>query len=64
MSKAQTPEPAKRPPNDRGQGRKPKAPEQRMVVVPLRMTPEQKAKLTTLGGAKWVRTKLDEQPDQ
>ena len=52
----------KRPPNDRGQGRKPKAPEQRMVVVPLRMTPEQKAKLTTLGGAKWVRAKLDEQP--
>ena len=54
----------KRPPNDRGQGRKPKAPEQRMVIVPLRMTPEQKAKLTTLGGAKWVRAKLDEQPDQ
>ena len=54
----------KRPPNDRGQGRKPKAPEQRMVVVPLRMTPEQKAKLTTLGGAKWVRAKLDEQPDK
>lgn len=59
-----TENPTKRPPNDRGQGRKPKAPEQRMVVVPLRMTPEQKAKLTTLGGAKWVRTKLDEQPDQ
>ena len=54
----------KRPPNDRGQGRKPKAPEQRMVVVPLRMTTEQKAKLTTLGGAKWVRAKLDEQPDK
>lgn len=52
----------KRPPNDRGQGRKPKAPEQRMVVVPLRMTPEQKAKLTTVGGAKWVRAKLDELP--
>ena len=53
----------KRPPNDRGQGRKPKAPEQRMVVVPLRMTPEQKAKLTTLGGAKWVRERIDEQPE-
>jgi len=52
----------KRPPNDRGQGRKPKAPEQRMVVVPLRMTPAQKDKLTALGGAKWVRAKLDEQP--
>ena len=50
----------KRPPNDRGQGRKPKAPEQRMVVVPLRMTPAQKDKLTTQGGAKWVRDRLDE----
>ncbi len=54
--------PPKRPPNNRGQGRKPEG--ERMVVVPLRMTPEQKAKLTTLGGAKWVRAKLDELPDQ
>lgn len=54
----------KRPPNDRGQGRKPKPPEQRMVVVPLRMTPSQKVKLNALGGAKWVRERLDEQPDQ
>ena len=53
----------KRPPNDRGQGRKPKPEGERMVIVPLRMTPEQKAKLTTLGGAKWVRAKLDELPD-
>ena len=52
----------KRPPHDRGQGRKPIKPGGRMVVVPLRMTPEQKSKLTTLGGAKWVRAKLDEQP--
>jgi len=28
------------------------------------LTGEQKAKLTTLGGAKWVRAKLDELPDQ
>ena len=54
----------KRPPNDRGQGRKPIKPGELMVVVPLRMTPEQKANLTTLGGAKWVRAKLDEQPDK
>ena len=54
----------KRPPNDRGQGRKPIKPGELMVVVPLRMTPEQKAKLTTLCGATWVRDKLDEQPDQ
>ena len=25
--------------------------------------PEQKAKLTTLGGAKWVRERIDEQPE-
>lgn len=28
----------------------------------MRMTPKQKAKLTTVGGAKWVRAKLDELP--
>ena len=28
----------------------------------MRMTPEQKVKLTTVGGAKWVRAKLDELP--
>lgn len=54
--------PQKRPPNNRGQGRKPKPEGERMVVVPLRMTPAQKDKLTTLGGAKWVRAKLDETP--
>jgi hypothetical protein len=35
-----------------------------MVVVPLRMTHAQKDKLTTLGGAKWVRDRLDESPGQ
>lgn len=59
-----TDNPPKRPPNDRGQGRKPIKPGELMVVVPLRMTPEQKAKLTTLGGAEWVRAKLDEQLDK
>ena len=55
-----TPEnPTKRPPNDRGQGRKPIEPGQRMVVVPIRLTAAQKATLKTLGGAKWVREKLD-----
>ena len=57
-----TENPPKRPPSDRGQGRKPIKPGERMVVVPLRMTHEQKAKLTTLGGARWVRARLDEQP--
>lgn len=54
----------KRPPNDRGQGRKPKPEGGRMVVVPLRMTPAQKDKLANLGGAKWVRDRLDESPGQ
>ena len=58
-----TENPTQRPPNDTGQGRNPIIPGELMVVVPLRMTPEQKAKLTTLGGAKWVRAKLDEQPE-
>ena len=54
-----TENPTKRPPSDRGQGRKPIAPWQRMVVVPIRLTTAQKATLKTLGGAKWVREKLD-----
>lgn len=49
----------KRQPSDRGQGRKPIAPGQRMVVVPIRLTTAQKETLKTLGGAKWVREKLD-----
>ncbi len=59
-----TENPPKRPPHDRGQGRKPKPEGERMVVVPLRMTHAQKDKLTTLGGAKWVRDRLDESPGQ
>ena len=55
-----TENPTKRPPNDRGQGRKPIAPGQLMVVVPIRLTPAQKDTIKTLGGAKWVRDKLDE----
>lgn len=54
----------KRPPNDRGQGRKPKPVEELKVVVPLRLSPKHKAKLKALGGAEWVRAKLDELPDQ
>lgn len=52
-----------RPPSDRGQGRKPVPAERRMVVVPIRLTPDQKTKLNDLGNAKWVRAKLDEVPD-
>lgn len=55
-----TENPPKRPPNDRDQGRKPIVPGQLMVVVPIRLTPAQKDTLKMLGGAKWVREKLDE----
>lgn len=43
----------------RGQGRKPLG-DAPMVVVPLRMSPKQKAKLAQLGGAAWVRGKIDQ----
>ena len=43
----------------RGQGRKPVKQGEETVTVSLRMTPEQRAKLSRLGGAEWVRTKID-----
>lgn len=43
----------------RGQGRKPVKQGEDTVTVSLRMTPEQRAKLARLGGAEWVRTKID-----
>jgi len=43
----------------RGQGRKPVKQGEETVTVSLRMTPEQRAKLARLGGAEWVRTKID-----
>jgi hypothetical protein len=49
----------KRPPSDRGQGRKPLSPEDHTVTVSLRMTQAQREKLTLLGGAPWVREKID-----
>lgn len=48
----------KRPPNDRGQGRKPLSEEDQTVTVSLRMTATLREKLTRLGGAKWVREKI------
>lgn len=45
--------------NDRGQGRKPLKEGVDSVIVPIRMTPAQKAKLKLLGGAQWVRDKID-----
>ena len=46
----------------RGQGRK-LAGKQKMVVAPIRLEPEQKDKLQRLGGAKWIRRKIDAEPE-
>ncbi|CAH0354081.1 hypothetical protein [Aquabacterium sp. CECT 9606] len=43
----------------RGQGRKPLKEGQESVIVPLRMTADQKEKLARLGGAQWVRDRID-----
>ena len=43
----------------RGQVRKPVKQGEETVTISLRMTPEQRAKLARLGGAEWVRTKID-----
>jgi hypothetical protein len=50
---------AKRPPNNRGQGRKRLSADDDTVTVSLRMTPTQREKLALLGGAPWVREKID-----
>lgn len=46
-------------PNDRGQGRKPIKPGEETVTVCLRVTPAQREKLKALGGAEWVRDRID-----
>lgn len=43
----------------RGQGRKPVAEGQQTVTVSLRMTEAQRDKLALLGGAEWVRQRID-----
>lgn len=44
----------------RGQGRKPLQAGEVTVPATLRMTPSQRAKLRRLGGAAWVRARIDE----
>lgn len=44
----------------RGQGRKPKPEGEAMLPVTLKMLPQQKEKLARLGGATWVRKKIDD----
>lgn len=43
----------------RGQGRKPVAEGEPTITVSLRMTANQRDKLARLGGAKWVRQRID-----
>lgn len=43
----------------RGQGRKPVKQGEQTVTVSLRMTVSQRDKLTRLGGAEWVRQRID-----
>ena len=43
----------------RGQGRPPVKAGEETVTVSLRMTPTQREKLERLGGAKWVRDRID-----
>jgi hypothetical protein len=47
-----------RPPNDRGQGRKPLPPEERLIVKSLRLTQGQWDKLARLGGVEWLRERI------
>lgn len=43
----------------RGQGRKPFPDGEAMVPVTVKMKPAQRDKLARLGGAPWVRSKID-----
>ena len=62
MTTAKTPKPqaapAKRPPNARGQGRKP-TPEGPRRSVSIRLSDEQRQKLARLGGVDWMRDQID-----
>ncbi len=48
-----------RPPNDRGQGRKPLPPGEKLVVITFRGSETQKAKFAKLGGGPWIRPRID-----
>lgn len=51
--------PNKRGGHGRGQGRPPVKAGEETVTVSLRMTQAQREKLERLGGAKWVRDRID-----
>jgi hypothetical protein len=48
-----------RPPNDRGQGRKPLSSAEPTTSMTIRLTVGQRVKLARLGGAQWLREKID-----
>jgi hypothetical protein len=61
-----------RPPNDRGQGRKPLSSAEKTVSMTIRVTPSQRVKVEALGvevyskeqqGAQWLRDRIDEAPE-
>jgi hypothetical protein len=54
---------AKKPPNARGQGRKSLSGGGKSPVMQVRMTPEQKTKVDSLGGPDWVRKAIDSATD-
>jgi hypothetical protein len=53
------PNQTKRPPAERGQGRKSLQGGGKSPVLQVRVTTEQKAKVDSLGGAEWVRKMID-----
>ena len=48
-----------RPPSDRGQGRKALPVADKLVVGSIRLSPAQWVKLEALGGAAWLRERID-----
>lgn len=47
-----------RPPNDRGQGRKPMPEDQKTIVRSVRLTAAEWAKFQALGAAEWLRAMI------
>jgi hypothetical protein len=48
-----------KPPSDRGQGRPPIKEGEETVTLSIRLTVSQRAKLERLGGAAWLRERID-----
>jgi len=59
MTQTKTMKTEKRGGPGRGQGRKPLQAGEDTVTVSLRLTPAQREKLDALGGARWIRQKID-----